>query len=89
MNWKDELFPKIDIPWGSSGNWKVEKFKVTEKEAEMFNTKLIFSGSGSRMIEAGEYTRLMHCNECIMSDTPRGVGGSYFSCAEGSRTDAC
>jgi len=55
---------KVNIPEGKSGDWEVEKFTISKKEARMsvFNY-------GHRMPSAGTYTRLMEKRHTIMSDT--------------------
>lgn len=62
---------KSIVPEGKSGDWKVEKFTVSEEEARFNNARAMFSfSSRGRFIEAGEYTRLMKENTVVMSDTP-------------------
>lgn len=62
--------PKVDLPAGESGKWKVEKFSISESEARFDNMRCAFSpGMGKRAVKAGDYTRLVCGWETIMSDT--------------------
>jgi len=62
---------KSFIPEGQIGDWKVEKFEVTEEEAKFNNIRATFSFSDrGRFIKAGEYTRLKRNRVVVMSDTP-------------------
>jgi hypothetical protein len=61
---------KVDIPEGESGDWKVERFSVSEDEARFFNLRASIKGNGHRMIQVGEYTKLTHRGHIVMSDTP-------------------
>ena len=66
---------KVDVPVGESGEWKVEKFKVEEKDVELQNMRAAFHPSERcRMVPVGEYTRLIRGSgifrDVIMSDTP-------------------
>lgn len=65
---------KVDIPEGISGNWRVEKFTVTEEDVRYFNMRGAFSGRGGH-IKAGSYTRLMRGSTVVMSDTPDEMRG--------------
>jgi len=67
---------KSSIPEGKSGNWAVEKFIVSEQEATAFNLRnkiQLFQGRPDRPIKSGEYTRLVHNDSVVMSDTPAEV----------------
>ena len=56
---------------GKLGDWKIEKFTVTKKEAQFYNIGLMFKpGGSSQCILPGNYTRLMHKGHVVMSDTP-------------------
>jgi len=61
---------KACAPEGKWGDYRIEKFTVTEQQASLFNTSLLFSGQGSRAIEPGQYTKLVRGRVLIMSDTP-------------------
>lgn len=56
---------KVSVPEGISGDWKVEKFEVKEKDFG----RLYYALHG-RPVPPGIYTRLIHHEEVIMSDTP-------------------
>lgn len=62
---------KVDVPEGTSGNWSVEKFTVSDEDAKrdrmMANIKPALMG---RCTPAGTYTALKRRNDIIMSDTP-------------------
>jgi len=59
---------KVDVPEGISGNWKVERFEVTEEDEKFQRLRALFSAG--RYVPAGHYTRLTHNNHVVMSDTP-------------------
>lgn len=59
---------KVRIPSGRCGNWSVEQFEVTEKQAEIERFSSIFNGN--RGVPAGIYTALKESRYLIMSDTP-------------------
>jgi hypothetical protein len=62
---------KVDVPVGESGEWKVEKFKVEEEDVKSQRMRAAFHpGEASRIVPAGEYTRLIHRGNVVMSDTP-------------------
>lgn len=72
-------FPKLHsvIPAGDLGGWSVEKFTVTEQEAEHQNRMDAIQNAGqrSRDVYAGDYTRLVFTGArgrrtTVMSDTP-------------------
>jgi hypothetical protein len=56
---------KVNLPDGKSGDWTLEKFKITKDESVMS----LFS-YGGRAPSPGDYTRLKYKNEVVMSDTP-------------------
>jgi len=60
---------RVDVPEGKSGNWAVEKFTVSKKDVDFYNLRATFSfGGGGRIIEPGEYTKLVRNGLIIMSD---------------------
>jgi hypothetical protein len=65
---------KVDVPEGQSGNWRVERFVVTERDADLERIRSAFASSARRIpVPAGHYTRLMHgtgFGALVMSDTP-------------------
>lgn len=60
----------VNIPEGCSGDWSVIQFEMTEKECESINLLTLFQPNGRGRIEPGKYTKLVHNNRIIMSDTP-------------------
>lgn len=58
---------RVDVPEGSSGGWKVERFTVGDSEALSQIGSLIRTGRG---VPAGTYTRLTRDGDVVMSDTP-------------------
>ncbi len=65
------MIPKLTIPEGTLGNWTIEKFSVSNKEAAIFNLGLLFNNKRHRQIDPGTYTRLYHKRfGIVMSDTP-------------------
>lgn len=62
---------KVNVPEGKSGDWRIEKFKVSKREAERFNMRCAFAhGMRGRDISPGTYTRLKQNEAIVMSDTP-------------------
>ncbi len=67
----NELIPKSTVPAGKCGTWCIEKFTVTEEEAKFQNIRAAFSFSFRGLyIKSGDYTRLIHNGQVIMSDVP-------------------
>lgn len=61
----------VDVPEGVSGNWSIQKFTVSEKDASLGATLALYSGSGGgRFVPEGTYTGLYRGREPIMTDTP-------------------
>lgn len=59
---------KVNLPEGSSGDWRVEYFKVSKDAAAFESIRAIVSGTG-RGVPEGRYTAL-YCNQSlVMSDT--------------------
>ena len=65
---KDTRNIRVDVSEGQSGNWHIEKFTVSEKDASFHNLRASFHSG--RTIDAGEYTRIIRGGTTIMSDTP-------------------
>lgn len=63
---------KVNVPTGESGEWKVEKFKVGERDVKLQEMRAaLHPGEWRRVVPVGEYTRLMYRgDEVVMSDTP-------------------
>lgn len=59
---------KVDIPEGSSGRWRVERFTVDSGAARVEALRAAFHGG--RGVPAGSYTRLLCNGHVVMSDTP-------------------
>jgi len=55
---------QVTVPEGSIGDYRVEKFTISEKEAGFYNINC-----HGRGVDSGTYTRLMRGTKCIMSDT--------------------
>lgn len=61
----------IDVPDGKNGNWSVETFIVSQKDADFYNMRAAFSFSGGgRYIKPGTYKKLKRSGQTIMSNTP-------------------
>ncbi len=56
---------QVSIPEGQSGNWRVERFEVSESDATFSAIR-----DGWRAVRPGTYTRLMRGGVLVMSDTP-------------------
>lgn len=56
---------KVSVPVGESGEWKVERFTVSDESA-----RRSFSQYNGRGVTPGTYTRLCCNGSVIMSDTP-------------------
>lgn len=56
----------VDVPEGSSGDWKIERFEVSRGDSILSSMQ----GMQGRGVRPGTYTRLMHGGQVIMSDTP-------------------
>jgi len=70
LNAMDELIPNVDVPEGIRGNWRVERFTVSDTDIEIENLRCMFkAGMGGRIMRPGTYTRLMCGREIVMSDT--------------------
>jgi len=71
---------RVNVPEGQSGDWKVEKFKVSKEEASFHNLRSTFSfGGRGRTIQSGDYTKLTRNGTIVMSDTPAEIRDhSYF-----------
>lgn len=66
------LIPKVNIPEGESGPWRVEKFTVNAEEAAAYNLRCAINWPrmSNMSIEPGSYTKLTCNGETVMSDTP-------------------
>jgi len=83
----DEKIIRVDIPEGESGKFRIEKFTVSEKDADFFNMRCAIQGTPTRAIDSGTYTRLKRDGafDPVMSDTPAEWDDmeNFVSCAEG------
>lgn len=72
---------KVDVPEGESGDWKIERFTVSNEDIVVHNIRCSFkAGMGGRTMEAGTYTKLTRNGAVIMSDTPAEIADhSYFA----------
>lgn len=62
--------PCVDVPEGKNGNWRVERFSVSDDDVKLHNMRCMFqAGMGRRTMRAGTYTRLMRGGCVVMSDT--------------------
>ena len=60
---------QVNVPVGTLGHWRVERFSVSEEEAARERLRAFCSRDG-RCVPVGEYTRLMRGRAIVMSDTP-------------------
>lgn len=60
------MIPLVDVPEGQSGDWRVERFEVSN-EPSVALLSLAMSG---RSFRPGRYTKLTYRGSVIMSDTP-------------------
>ena len=56
----------IDVPDGTSGDWKVESFEVGVGDF----SQTISAMKTGRYVPYGKYKRLLHGSTCVMSNTP-------------------
>lgn len=61
--------PNVCVPEGAAGAWRVERFTISEDQADVSNIEMMFR-PGGRRIRSGSYTRLMRGSQLVMSDTP-------------------
>jgi len=70
-DWWEEY--KVDVPEGRSGDWAIEQFTISEKEAKFANAQSMFCGVRT-YYRPGTYTRLIgkapDFVNPMMSDTP-------------------
>jgi len=58
------------LPEGSEGPWLVQRFAVSEADEQFGRLRAAISSCRGRYVPAGIYTRLLHGETMIMSDTP-------------------
>lgn len=62
---------KVDIPEKEQNGFKIERFTVSNEQANMHSLQTLFSGHGYQVVHPGTYTKLTYDNKrFIMSDTP-------------------
>jgi len=64
----DETIPFVTVPEGASGEWRVERFTVSDDDVRLHNICASFRPGGRSML-AGTYTRLIRGRTLVMSDT--------------------
>ena len=99
-DWKSTVAIPPDFPAGSSGGFKVERFKIDNEGAHLYNLMAFiqrFEGQPLRYVRPGTHTRLMgpspravadEGNLCWMSDTPAEVADheQFFARLQGAET---
>lgn len=58
---------RVQLPEGMSGDWKVERFDVSESDASLQRMRAF--STGGRFVSAGSYTGLWNRRTLVMSDT--------------------
>jgi spermidine synthase len=78
------MLERSKVPEGKAGRYEVRKFTVSKKQAKTFNFHMLISYKPSRMIHAGDYTKLVEINNAEkdegilwMSDTPAELRDHY------------
>jgi len=59
---------KVNVPEGVAGEWRVERFFISEREANFANLRATI-GHGREGVTSGSYTKLLRNGAIIMSDT--------------------
>lgn len=78
--WHDRY--KVDVPEGISGDWRIERFVVSEEDAKWTQLRAVVTRGRDRPVPAGTYTRLMCGGTVVMSDTVAEVEDHLFFIAE-------
>lgn len=65
-----DMCPKSTLPEAQEGDWRIEKFTISEQDARFFNLRQAINFRGHRSVDPGTYTRLRRNGAVIMSDTP-------------------
>lgn len=63
---------KVSVPEGAQGDWRVDRFVVSDEDAKFARLRAVFKGVREE-VPAGQYTRLTLHATTIMSDTPAEV----------------
>lgn len=72
------MFPEMQkiVPEGTSGEYHIQHFTISEGEASLYRTKSMFSRSFlGRFVKTGNFCRLKYGSQVLMSD----CGGERFS----------
>lgn len=74
---------RLNLEEGASGDWKLEKFSVSEPQAKFHNMRELFHSH--RFINSGDYWRLVYKGEVVMSNTPAEIidHSSFIAKAKG------
>jgi len=68
---------KSTVPTGCAGEWAVERYEVTEAEANLGRLRASIGNDGGRFVPAGRYTMLKRGARLVMSDTPDEIRDHY------------
>lgn len=63
-------FHNLPVTYGTSGEWAIESFYVSEVESESTLLRSAYTKDDDAYIPAGDYRRLMKSGEVVMSNTP-------------------
>jgi len=75
FNRKEKMNIHLNLEEGASGDWKLEKFSVSEQQAKFHNMRELFHSH--RFINPGNYWRLVYKGEIIMSNTSSEIADHY------------
>lgn len=64
---------EVPVPDGKSGDWYIDTFTVSEKDAAFTRLRETVTGGREKAIPAGTYKRLVHRWDTVMSNTPMEV----------------
>ena len=59
---------EVRVPAGTSGNWEIDHFEVSEQDAESTKLRAMLKGRG--YVPPGKYARLRYRRDVVMSNTP-------------------
>lgn len=69
------LIPKVTVPEGESGDWKVSRFSLNKEDSDF--TRLRAARDGRGFVPPGTYTQLTRGRIIVMSDTPDEMRDHY------------
>jgi hypothetical protein len=75
---------KVNLPEGTSGDWKVEHFTVSKEQASFGQMRSVITMS-ARHVPSGTYTGLWNGRSLVMSDTPDEIRDHLFPIHEATR----